>query len=67
MLRFVLDDLSDLGRFDGGQLDELGKYMEARGADIDILGAHALLGEHLLERLLEVRFPRLFLGSLFAQ
>ncbi|OQC27180.1 MAG: hypothetical protein BWX68_00241 [Verrucomicrobia bacterium ADurb.Bin063] len=67
LLRLILDHLRHLARLHRRQLDELGKHVEPRGADIDLPGLDPLLGQDLLQRLENHRLAGAFLRPLRAQ
>jgi hypothetical protein len=67
LLGFVLDDLGDFGGVDGGQFDEFGKGVKARGANVDGFGVEAVLGEGFLEGLLEGGLAGAFLKAFLAE
>ena len=65
LLRFVGHDLGDLRRVDRRQLDELGKHMEAGGAEADFLRIE--LRKQFLKRFLNDILAGRFLGPFQAQ
>ena len=67
LLGLILDDLRDLGGVDRGELDEFGKDVKARRANVGFARAKASFGEELLDRLAQDRFPRALLGAFQAQ
>src|SRR5262249_16606557 len=67
LLGFVLDDLRDLGRVHRRELDELGKDVEAGGADVDVFRTKRPLGEQFLDRLENDTLAGGFLRALEAE
>jgi hypothetical protein len=62
-----LDDLGDLAGINRRQFDELGKDVEAGGADVDGLSFDAFFGEAFLESFENDRFASGFLGTFGAE